>query len=236
MMRVYIGTSGYSYKEWKGSFYPEDLPASKFLEFYSSKLKTVEINNTFYRMPTEKVIAQWASEVPAGFVFAVKAPQRITHQERLKGSNDSMKRFLDATNVLKDKLGPFLFQLPPFLKKDLPLLTDFVNALPADRLCSFEFRHPSWFSDDVYAALGARNCAFVLAESEKVSAPRVATADWGYLRLRREDYVDKDVLEWGDWIAAQSWKRAFVYFKHEDAGIGPKLAKKLIAHLGPERA
>ncbi|HZS37191.1 MAG TPA: DUF72 domain-containing protein [Polyangia bacterium] len=231
-MRVYIGTSGYSYKEWKGSFYPEDLSAAKMLSYYAARFPTVEANNTFYKMPTPKVLGDWAAQVPEHFVFGVKAPQRITHQQRLKDAGESLTRLMAATEALGTKLGPFLFQLPPFMKKDLPRLTEFLPTLPAGCAAAFEFRHPSWFADDVYEALRARGAALVMSESEKVTAPLVATADWGYLRLRREDYVDADITAWADKLRAQPWERAFVYFKHEDAGVGPKLAAKLRALVG----
>jgi uncharacterized protein YecE (DUF72 family) len=233
-MRVFIGTSGYSYKEWKGSFYPEDLSAAKMLAYYAARFPTVEANNTFYKMPSPKVLGDWRAQVPEGFVFAVKAPQRITHQERLQGAGESLARLTAATDALGPKLGPYLFQLPPFMKKDVARLNEFLPLLPAGCAAAFEFRHPSWFADDTYEALRARGAALVMSESEKVTAPLVATADWGYLRLRREDYVDADIHAWADKLRAQPWERAYVYFKHEDAGIGPKLAAQLRALLGKE--
>jgi uncharacterized protein YecE (DUF72 family) len=235
-MRVFIGTSGYSYKEWKGSFYPKDLSAAKMLAYYSARLPTVEANNTFYKMPSPKVLGEWSAQVPAEFVFAVKAPQRITHMKRLKDPGDSLQRLMAATDALGRKLGAFLFQLPPNMKKDLERLNAFLPALPPGCGAAFEFRHESWFADDVYAALKGRNAALVMSESEKVTAPLLATADWGYLRLRREDYVDKDIVKWAAKIRAQPWQRAYVYFKHEDAGIGPKLALRLRELLGAEAA
>jgi uncharacterized protein YecE (DUF72 family) len=231
-MRVLTGTSGYSYKEWKGSFYPEDLPASKMLRFYGERFPTVEANNTFYKMPSAKTLGEWRAQVPAQFVFGVKAPQRITHQERLAKSEGSLARFLSACEALGEQLGPLLFQLPPNLKKDVPKLAAFLALVPAGKQAAFEFRHASWFDDEVYAALRARNVALVMSESEKLTAPLVATADWGYLRLRREDYTDGDIVSWADRLRAQPWSRAYVYFKHEDAGIGPKLALRLATLLG----
>ncbi|HEY7957720.1 MAG: DUF72 domain-containing protein [Polyangia bacterium] len=226
-MRVLVGTSGYSYAEWKGTFYPEDLPASKMLRYYGERFPTVEANGTFYRMPSEKALAGWTKQVPEEFVFAVKAPQRITHQLRLVDAGDALGHLCSVTEVLGARRGPFLFQLPPFLKKDLSRLTDFLALLPAGVLAAFEFRHATWFDDETYAALRARNAALVISESEKLAAPVVATADWGYLRLRREDYVDADLASWSERISAQPWQRAFVYLKHEESGMGPRLAARL---------
>jgi uncharacterized protein YecE (DUF72 family) len=231
MMDVLVGTSGYAYKEWKGSFYPEDLPASKFLPYYAERLSTVEANNTFYRMPTAKALEAWNGQVPESFRFAVKAPQRITHQKRLVGAGDSLALLFEATAVLGSRLGPILFQLPPNLKKDAGKLRDFLAQLPPSCAAAFEFRNPSWFDDETFSNLRARNAALVISESEKLEAPLVATADWGYLRLRREDYVDADIGAWAQKIREQPWSKAYVYFKHEDAGKGPKLAAKLIDRL-----
>jgi uncharacterized protein YecE (DUF72 family) len=228
-MQVLAGTSGYAYKEWKGNFYPADLPASKFLRYYGERFPTVEANGTFYRMPTAEALAAWLPAVPAAFVFAVKAPQRITHQQRLHQSADSLAALLRATDALGEHLGPLLFQLPPFLKKDVPRLREFLALLPAGKLAAFEFRHPSWFDDEVFSTLREKNAALVISESDTLEAPLVATADWGYLRLRREDYVDADLAQWAEKVRAQPWSRAYVYFKHEDAGIGPKLAASFAA-------
>ncbi len=197
------------------------------LGFYSASFNTVEANNTFYKMPTEKVLAHWRDQVPANFVFAIKAPQRITHVERLKDSASSLERLFAATLALGDKLGPFLFQLPPFLKMDLPRLREFLAGLPPRTRAAFEFRHSSWFCDEIYAALSEKNCALVWSESEKLTTPFVATSDWGYLRLRREDYVDSDIAAWAERLRAQKFQQAFIYFKHEDAGTGPRLATQL---------
>jgi uncharacterized protein YecE (DUF72 family) len=224
-MKVLAGTSGYAYKEWKGNFYPADLAASKFLRYYGERFPTVEANGTFYRMPTAKALAAWLPDVPPEFVFAVKAPQRITHFQRLVGTAETVTVFFEALAALGSRLGPILFQLPPNMKKETQRLVDFLAALPPCR-AAFEFRHESWFTDDVFAALRARNAALVISESEKIEAPPVATADWGYLRLRREDYVDADLIRWADFVKSQSWSSTFVYFKHEDAGIGPQLAAR----------
>jgi uncharacterized protein YecE (DUF72 family) len=230
-MRVLVGTSGYSYKEWKGSFYPADLPASKMLRYYGERFPTVEANNTFYKMPTAKALGEWRGQVPADFVFAVKASQRITHQERLVDSGESLQRFLAACDALGEQRGPILFQLPPFSKKNVETLTNFLKIVPKGVDAAFEFRHASWFEDDVFEALRAHGASLVVSESEKIAAPVVATANWGYLRLRREDYVDADLKSWAEKIAAQKWERAYVYFKHEEAGVGPKFGARLQALL-----
>ncbi len=219
-MRVLIGTSGYSYPAWKGHFYPEDLPAKKFLPYYAERFPTVEINNTFYRMPTAKLLETWAAEVPDGFTFAIKAPQRITHQKRLKECDDTVAALLAAVELLAEKQGPILFQLPPNLKKDVPRLQAFLAAMPRRCRAAFEFRHESWLGDDTYEVLRAADAALCIADTEDLSTPVVATAKWGYLRLRREDYVESDIRKWGERISAQNWDDAFVYFKHEDEAKG----------------
>jgi uncharacterized protein YecE (DUF72 family) len=230
-MRTLIGTSGYSYPAWKGHFYPEDLPAKKFLPFYASRFSTVEINNTFYRMPSAKLVQTWADEVPDGFTFAIKAPQRITHHKRLKECDELVQSLLGAVELLAEKQGPILFQLPPNLKKDLPRLRAFLAAMPKRCRAAFEFRHESWLSDDTYEALRAADAALCIADTEELSTPLIATAKWGYLRLRREDYVESDIHEWRNKISAQSWDNAFVYFKHEDEAKGPAYASLLMSLL-----
>lgn len=227
-MITFVGTSGYSYAEWKGSFYPEDLPASKMLRYYAERFGTVEANNTFYKMPSESTLAQWIAQVPERFVFAVKAPQRITHKERLLDSADSMTFFLRATEALGEKRGPLLFQLPPFLKKDVERLKVFLALVPPSVEAAFEFRHASWFDEDTFAALRAGGAGLVMSESEKLIAPVVATAKFGYLRLRREDYLEADLQKWVATVRAQPWERAYVYFKHEEAGVGPKFGKRFV--------
>lgn len=229
-MRVLVGTSGYSYKEWKGAFYPEDLAAARFLGFYAERLPTVEINNTFYRMPTEKLIDGWATEAPPTFTFAVKAPQRITHIAKLANATDPTSMFVRTVSRLGDRLGPLLFQLPPFLKKDLPRLTAFLEAAPKGPRYAFEFRHASWFDDEVWAALRAHGASLCVAEGESLESPLVATADWGYVRLRKDEYPDALVDAWAAKIHAQPWKEAFVYVKHDD-GDAPSVARRLTAAL-----
>jgi uncharacterized protein YecE (DUF72 family) len=229
-MRVLIGTSGYSYKEWKGPFYPKEVPAAGFLRYYGERFGTVEINNTFYRMPTPKLIEGWASEVPPAFTFAVKAPQRITHMAKLEGASDSVGVFLRTVGALGPRLGPLLFQLPPFLRKDVGRLERFLADIPPGLRVAFEFRHASWFDDDVWAAMRARGVALCVAEGEKLETPLVATADWGYVRLRRDEYPEEHLDGWAQKIRAQSWKEAFVYVKH-DEGDAPSVARRLTAKL-----
>jgi uncharacterized protein YecE (DUF72 family) len=230
-VRVRCGTSGYSYKEWKGSFYPEDLPAARMLAYYSERFATVEINNTFYRMPTAQLLTGWAAQVPPGMAFALKAPQRITHQKRLQDAAEPLVHFLEIAAVLGERLGPLLFQLPPNLKLDLPRLTDFLVLLPPTVRAAFEFRHASWHDDAVYAALQARGAALCIAESEELATPLVATAGFTYLRLRKSAYQDAELTAWAERVRAQPWGDAFIYFKHEDAGVGPKLAARMQALL-----
>jgi len=226
-MRVLPGTSGFSYKEWKGTFYPEDLPASGMLSHYASRLPAVEINNTFYRMPRAALLESWAEQVPDGFLFALKASQQITHRKRLKEAEEAVGYFFQVATTLGDRLGPVLFQLPPNLKKDLPRLSDFLAALPPASLSAFEFRHESWFDDEVFGALRSAGAALCWAEDEDLATPRVATAGWGYLRLRRPDYTDADVVSWAERIRGETWSDAYVFFKHEDEGTGPRLAERM---------
>ncbi|MDO8667094.1 MAG: DUF72 domain-containing protein [Gemmatimonadales bacterium] len=226
-MRILTGTSGYSYKEWKGHFYPSDLKADEMLRFYGERLKAVEINNTFYRMPKEKVLLDWAAQVPDGFTFVLKASRRITHIRRLKEVGEEVRYLLQTANVLGRKLGPTLFQLPPNLKKDLPRLTDFLALIPKTWRAAMEFRHESWFDDETYAALRAHDVALVYSDEDEEKEPRfVSTASWGYLRLRRGNY---DLGEWARRVKAQPWTDAFVFFKHEEAGAGPKMAAEFTA-------
>ena len=228
-MHFYLGTSGYSYKEWKGNFYPEDLPDKQMLRFYGERFRSVEINNTFYRMPKESVLEAWAAEVPADFKFVLKAPQRITHIQRLKESADSVSYLLKVAGALKERLGPLLFQLPPYLKKDLPRLTEFLKLLPADRRSAFEFRHESWFDEEVFGLLREHQAALCIAEAEDgVEVPFVSTADWGYLRLRRPDYGDAELKAWAKRVREQDWQDAFIFFKHEDEGKAPQMAKRFL--------
>ncbi len=230
-MRVLAGTSGFSYKEWKGSFYPEDLPADEMLASYAARLPAVEINNTFYRMPKAALLEGWAAQVPAEFRFVLKASQRITHFKRLKEAGPEVEYFFQTASTLGERLGPTLIQLPPNLRKDLPRLETFLSVLPRGARAAFEFRHASWFEEDVYSALRAQGAALCIAEDEELATPLVATAEWGYLRLRRQDYDDAAVAAWAERVRAQAWTEAYVFFKHEDAGSGPKLAAEFLHRI-----
>ena len=236
-MRIRAGTSGFSFAEWKGSFYPADLPAKDMLSFFGTRLSTVEINNTFYRLPKRDVLEGWASQVPAGFRFAIKASRRITHFTRLKEESYSpLEYLLGNLEALGERLGTVLFQLPPNLKKDLPRLAAFLQRLPPGRRFAFEFRHESWLGDDVYDLLRARDAALCCADVAEEGAPLVPTASWGYLRLRRVAYEDDSLREWVDRIAAQPWTEADIYFKHEDEATGPRLAARFLELVGQSGA
>ena len=226
-MKLFVGTSGYAYKEWKGSFYPERIRAEDMLRFYAERFRTVEINNTFYRMPSASVLERWAGEVPERFAFVLKASRRITHDHRLRGVEDAVRYFLETAAGLKSKLGPILFQLPPNMKKDLPRLQEFLSLVGPPHRAALEFRHASWYDDEVMEALRAHQAALCLADTEEgEDAPLVSTCPWGYLRLRRPSYADAELRTWGERVRAQGWQEAFVFFKHEDEGTGPKLAAR----------
>ncbi len=228
-MNLNVGTSGYSYKEWKGNFYPEDLPAKEMLAYYSRRLPAVEINNTFYRLPQPAMVANWRDQVPENFRFSVKATQRITHIKRLKNCADETKYLIETASLLGDRLGVILFQLPPNSKKDAERLRDFLTLLPEDKRAAFEFRHESWLDDEVLGLLRNKNCAWVVSDTdEKPLADIVNTADWGYLRLRKTNYESNDLVEWMKRVQNQKWNDAFIFFKHEDEGVGPKLAKQFL--------
>jgi len=230
-MHILVGTSGWSYKEWKGSFYPADLPADDMLRHYATRLPTVEINNSFYRIPREKVLMEWAAQVPPEFRFVLKASRRITHINRLADADDSLGYFLQTVNVLGDKLGPTLFQCPPSLKLDMPRLGDFLGRVPRTWRAALEFRHASWFTEEVYEALRRHDVALVAVdedESEGAGSPLVPTASWGYVRLRRAAYRTEDLPAWVERIRSQPWKEAFVFLKHdEEGGTGPATAVSL---------
>jgi uncharacterized protein YecE (DUF72 family) len=230
-MKVRVGTSGYACKQWKGSFYPEKLKEADMLAFYASRLPTVEINNTFYRMPAKPALAKWVEETPETFTFVLKAPKRITHEKRLGDVADPVAHLFEAASVMGAKLGPVLFQLPPFFKKDVPRLRAFLDLLPAGQRAALEFRHESWFADDVYDALRAAGAALCFADTDQGSTPPVATADWGYLRLRRTEYDGAALAGWAKTIHAQPWRETYVFFKHEDEGKGPAFAARLIELL-----
>jgi uncharacterized protein YecE (DUF72 family) len=225
-MRLLVGTSGYNFPEWKGSFYPPKLPAAKWLEYYATQLGTVEINYTFHRMPSGKTVTGWDAATPAAFTFVLKAPQRITHFSRLRNIDDSLRFFLETARRLGPKLGPILFQLPPNFKKDVALLGDLLTQFPADLRCAWEFRHASWFADDAYEVLRTGNAALCVADTAEATTPLESTADFGYVRLRDEGYKKKDLEDWVAKVQAlgRAWTDAFVFFKHEAKGVGPKLA------------
>lgn len=232
-MKLHVGTSGYSYKEWKGNFYPEDLPAKEMLSYYSRQLPAVEINNTFYRLPQTSVMESWREQVPAEFRFSVKATQRITHFKRLNNCADETKYLLDTASVLGERLGVVLFQLPPNMKKDADRLKAFLDLLPNNTRAAFEFRHESWFDDETFGLLRSRDCALVVSDTdEKPLNEIIETATWGYLRLRRVEYGKKNLIAWLKRVRDQKWGDAFVFFKHEDEGTGPKLAGQFIKLAG----
>jgi len=226
-LQMLAGTSGYSYKEWLGSFYPEKLPAGEMLRYYAGRFATVEINNTFYRMPAEAMLARWAEEVPGSFAFTLKAPRRITHEKRLREAGPEVAEFLRRAAALGDKLGVVLFQLPPFLKKDLPRLQDFLGALPSGQRVAMEFRNASWQDDEVYEALRARGAMLCVTDTDEGDTPFVATSDFGYIRLRRTHYDEADLRAWVERIAQQRLARTYVYFMHEDEALGTKFAQNI---------
>lgn len=238
-VQLIVGTSGYSYKEWKGSFYPEDLPAAKMLPYYAERFGAVEINNTFYRMPEAKTLQKWTGQVPPSFRFSLKAPQRITHQKKLAGTEEDVAHLFEVAAALGEKLGPVLFQLPPYARKDAAKLQTFIASLPSDARVGFEFRHASWFDDEVYAILRARDAALCAADTDEAEDPGtllVPTASWGYLRLRRTEYDDAALAAWSSRIARQTWSAAYVFFKHEDEGKGPAFANRFLAIDGSPSA
>jgi len=233
-MTLLAGTSGYAFPEWKGSFYPEKIPAAEMLPYYAARFSTVEINNTFYRMPNEKLLAGWSEVTPPQFRLTLKSPKRITQEARLKDCVEATGRFLSVAASLGAKLGAVLFQLPPFLRKDVALLDAFLVTLPAGLCAAFEFRHASWLDAEVYGRLRDRNLALCIADSEKLSTPVEITADYAYFRLRDEGYTPDDLDRWAQVIQERTagCRDAYVYFKHEEAGKGPEFARHLLAALG----
>ena len=228
-MNLYVGTSGYSYMEWRGKFYPKNLPARQMLHFYGECFRSVEINSTFNAMPKTSVMEQWAEAVGGDFKFALKAPRQITHVKRLKGADDLVSHLLEAAGSLSEHQGPVLFQLPPNSKKDLPRLHAFLALLPSQCYAVFEFRHPSWFDEGVFGLLRDHRAALCVADAEDdLEVPFAATADWGYLRLRRSDYSDAQLKTWVKRVQKQDWRSAFVFFRHEDEGNGPRLAQRFM--------
>ncbi len=233
-MRFFVGTSGYSYKEWKGTFYPEKLPQKEMLSYYAQRFTTVEVNNTFYRMPSVSVVETWAQQVPDSFRFVLKVPQTITHNKRLKNAEEDTDYLLRTAAELKGRQGPLLFQLPPNLKKDLPRLEAYLGFLGNRTPSAFEFRHESWLDDEVFDCLRANSCALCVADTDDFAhADLISTAGWGYMRLRREVYTDECLGEWIEKLRSQDWEEAYVFFKHQDAGTGPKLAARFLELAGP---
>jgi uncharacterized protein YecE (DUF72 family) len=229
-MKILVGTSGYSYKEWKGSFYPAKLASNRMLEFYAERLPAVEINNTFYRLPQKSVLQTWAGQVPQEFRFAIKASQRITHKKRLRDVEDETTYLFDTLKALEERLGAVLFQLPPYLRKDTERLAAFVRILPKGVPVAFEFRHESWEADTVHAILGDAGCAWCVADNDDSAAGDIpSTADWTYLRLRRSAYSVRELRQWKRRIDAAHFHQAYVFFKHEDEATGPSLAARFLS-------
>jgi uncharacterized protein YecE (DUF72 family) len=228
-MDIYVGTSGFSYRAWQGNFYPARIDPKEMLRFYATRLPAVEINNTFYRLPTEKVLASWAAQVPGSFVFALKAPQVITHLKRLQNVDEEVDYFFRTLAVLNEKLGPILFQFPKSFKADLPRLANFLGLLPGGISGAFDFRHPSWLKAEVLDLLRGQGCCLGLEDTDEMPLDDlISTASWGYLRLRRSDYTVADLAHWQEKIVAQAWQKVFVFFKHEEAGQGPELARRFL--------
>jgi uncharacterized protein YecE (DUF72 family) len=233
-MAIWVGTSGYNYPEWKGTFYPEKLPAAKMLPYYAERLSTVEINYTYYRTPNKKILAGWNAATPDRFKLTLKAPKRITHDARLKDCADRLQYFVETAATLGPKLGALFFQLPPSFKQDLAVFDAFLEALPSGVVAAFEFRHGSWLNDELYRRLEAQNLALCVADSETMATPVKITADYAYFRLRDEGYTPDDIARWAQTIRdkTRSCKDVFVYFKHEEAGKGPQFAHLLLEDLG----
>ena len=227
-MRILAGTSGFAYKEWKGSFYPADLKNAAMLSYYAERLPAVEINNTFYRMPKSEGLAAWAAEVPPDFKFILKAPQRITHFKRLKETSQDVAFLCEQSAILGESRGPFLVQLPPNMKIEVERLHNFLESVPDGVRVALEVRHESWLAEAVYDVLRAHDAALCIADTDDMSTPLVPTASWGYLRLRRVVYEDAEVADWAAKTRAQSWSEAYVFFKHEDGATGPRLAGRFL--------
>jgi uncharacterized protein YecE (DUF72 family) len=229
-MTLYVGTSGYSYKEWKGSFYPDKISPKEMLGYYASRLHAVELNNTFYRMPKPEMIESWKSQVPDNFRFSVKAPQTITHFRRLKDAAPQTRIMLKTVAALDQRLGAVIFRLPEEMKKDLKRLESFLKVLPVDTPAVFDFRHPTWFDDEVVELLRSQKRVFCVSDIEELpESYTFKTADWGYVRLRRERYTEAELVRWVKRIKAQKWNDTYVFFKHEDEGTGPTLAAQFVA-------
>lgn len=234
---IWVGTSGFQYPEWKGKFYPEKMPPKQMLAFYGERFNTTEINYTFRRMPTEAILNNWATQTPVTFRFSLKAPQQITHMRKLRDCAGVVKHFADVAKVLGKKLGPTLFQLPPFFEADIPLLRSFLGECPARFKVALEFRHASWFTEETFDTLRTHNAALCVADSEKLHTPLAVTADFAYFRLRDEGYTPKDIEHWARQVKAVSdgIVDTYVYFKHEESGLGPEFAKVLLSSIFHER-
>ena len=232
-MTTWIGTSGFQYPEWKGKFYPEKMPASKMLGYYAERFSSTESNYTFRSIPSEKTILKWAENTPLHFKFSFKAPQRITHFSKLRECKEILGVFHQPLSLAGDKLGAVLFQLPATFHRDVDVLRSFLADIPQGMRAAFEFRHESWFDDSVFEALRAANAALCLAENEELATPPIATADFGYLRLRREDYTPAQIKKWARYVQGQqtAWREAFIYFKHEERAVGPEFARQMQATL-----
>lgn len=228
MPKILIGTSGFSYPEWKGTFYPDDLPTKNYLSFYAEHFKTTEINNTFYRLPSRKTTEGWYENVPPDFSFTLKLTQKITHIRRLKGVDSEMSAFLEGAAGLMEKMGPILVQLPPNFKKDTAVLEEFLSNYAKNRMLAFEFRHPSWFSDDTYELLKMNNCSLGVVQAEESEAVKVVTGPFIYMRLRKGDYTNDELGSWANWIKSQD-KDVYCYLKHDEKA--PVLAKQLMQNL-----
>ena len=232
-MAELVGTSGYGHAEWKGIFYPVTLSAKKMLGFYAGHFPVVEINYTFRRLPTPKILESWAAQVPESFRFALKAPQLITHVRRLQNAEKEVSDFLDIAGTLRKRLGPILFQLPPTFKRDVSRLRSFLAPLVGRARLAFEFRHASWFDDEAFDCLRDHAAAMCVADGDDLpQTDLVRTADWGYLRLRDDSYSDAQLRHWIRRIRAQKWQETYVFFMHEDTGIGPKLAQRFMELAG----
>lgn len=227
-MKVFSGTSGFSYKEWKGTFYPGEISSSEMLAYYSSQLPAVEINNTFYRIPKDDILESWASRTPDDFRFALKASRRITHFKRFLDTGDTVEYMYSRFASLGPKLGAVLFQLPPNFSKNVERLESFLSVLPERHRAAIEFRHDSWYDEEVFSLLRKANCALCIADDTSTT-PFIETADWGFLRLRRPDYSTEDLEDWASMVASSEWTDVFVFFKHEEAGAGPRMASDFLS-------
>lgn len=226
-MKIYAGTSGYGYKEWKGLFYPEKIQPGDMLHFYAGRLNTVEVNYTFHHMPTVAGVTSWAEQVPDDFIFALKAPQVITHFKLLKNVSEEAAYFFKTMSLLGGKTGPALFQLPGSFRANPTVLEEFLKLIPKNIPCAFEFRSKSWFGKDILELLRTHGCSLCMADwDEHPLQEIISTAPWGYLRLRRSDYTDDDLALWLERVLAQQWDKAFVFFKHEEGAKGPELARR----------